>query len=306
MFKRKSFESWIRYRKVELYMFERNSLGDSEDVQERQARIEAQKQWEANPCGASTVKGKTAETLEWFREARRVRYDEYSPWLRQATGMVEIRGKDVLEIGVGLGSDHFTLASGGNRMTALDLSREHLRLTQRHLELEGLSTTAVHGDMERMPFADASFDVVYSFGVLHHTDHMDRAVAEIRRVLRPGGRVIIGVYHRNSIFFWVSTVLYNGICHGGFFKWGWRGTLARIEGGAGGDYIPTVHVLSRRSLRRLFRMFEISTLQSAGVMPDDFLHLQVIARRVPRATLERVFGFFGWYLMVVARKDVNR
>ena len=94
-------------------MFERNSLGDSEDVQERQARIEAQKQWEANPCGASTVKGQTAETLEWFREARRVRYDEYSPWLRQATGMVEIRGKDVLEIGVGLGSDHFTLASGG-------------------------------------------------------------------------------------------------------------------------------------------------------------------------------------------------
>ena len=191
-------------------------------------------------------------------------------------------------------------------MTALDLSREHLRLTQRHLELEGLSTTAVHGDMERMPFADASFDVVYSFGVLHHTDHMDRAVAEIRRVLRPGGCAIIGVYHRNSIFFWLGTVLYNGICHGGFFKWGWRGTLARIEGGAGGDYIPTVHVLSRRSLRRLFRMFEISTLQSAGVMPDDFLHLQVIARRVPRATLERVFGFFGWYLMVVARKDVNR
>lgn len=52
-------------------------------------------------------------------------------------------------------------------------------------------------------------------------------------------------------------------------------------------------------------MFEISTLQSAGVMPDDFLHLQVIARRVPRATLERVFGYFGWYLLVVAQNEVK-
>jgi ubiquinone/menaquinone biosynthesis C-methylase UbiE len=160
----------------------------TEAAGETLARREAQKQWEANPCGASTVRDVAPETIEWFREARRVRYDEYAPWLRATTGIGEIRGKDVLEIGVGLGSDHFTLASGGNRMTALDLSREHLRLTQRHLSLEGLSTTAVHGDMEKMPFADASFDVVYSFGALHHTDHMEKAVAEIRRVLPPGAQ----------------------------------------------------------------------------------------------------------------------
>lgn len=219
--------------------------------------------------------------------------------------MAEIRDKDVLEIGVGLGSDHFVLASGGNRMTALDLSREHLRLTQGHLALEGLSTLAVHGDMEKMPFADASFDVVYSFGVLHHTDHMDRAVVEIRRVLRPGGRAIIGVYHRDSIFFWVGVVAYRGVLRLGIFREGWKRTIARIEGGAGGDHIPTVHVLSRRGLRRLFRKFEVSTLRSAGIMPDDFLHLQVIARRLSRATLERVFGYFGWYLMVVMQKEAK-
>ncbi len=63
-------------------------------------RREAQKQWEANPCGASTVRDVAPETIEWFREARRVRYDEYAPWLRATTGIGEIRGKDVLEIGV--------------------------------------------------------------------------------------------------------------------------------------------------------------------------------------------------------------
>lgn len=270
------------------------------------ARREAQKQWEANPCGASTVRGVEPESLEWFREARRVRYNEYAPWLRATTGIEHVRGEDVLEIGVGLGSDHFTLASGGNRMTALDLSREHLRLTQRHLSLEGFSTTAVHGDMERMPFADASFDVVYSFGVLHHTDHMEEAVAEIRRVLRPGGRAIIGVYHRDSVFFWLSTVLWSGVVKGGFRRDGWARTLARIEAGAGDEYVPTVRVLSRAGLQRLFGQFRIESLRSAGVMPDDFLHFQVVARRIPRSTLERVFGRLGWYLVVTAHKPVER
>ena len=257
-------------------------------------RIEAQKQWEANPCGASTVKGKTAETLEWFREARRVRYDEYSPWLRQATGMVEIGGKDVLEIGVGLGSDHFTLASGGNRMTALDLSREHLRLTQRHLELEGLSTTAVHGDMERMPFADASFDVVYSFGVLHHTDHMDRAVAEIRRVLRPGGQAIIGVYHRDSVSFWLGTVAWRGVLTGGFWHDGWKRTLARIEAGAGDGYVPTVRVLSRSHATSLFRNY-----QRVQISTHHFSNRLAIWL-FGQLRCERFFSRIGWYLVIRA------
>jgi len=278
----------------------------TEAAGETLARREAQKQWEANPCGASTVRDIAPETVEWFREARRVRYDEYAPWLRATTGIGEIRGKDVLEIGVGLGSDHFTLASGGNRMTALDLSREHLRLTQRHLSLEGLSTTAVHGDMEKMPFPDASFDVVYSFGVLHHTDHMEKAVAEIRRVLRPGGRAIIGVYHRDSVFFWLNTVAWRGIVKGGFLRVGWARTLARIEAGAGDDYVPTVQVLTRSGLRRLFGQFRVASIRSAGVMPDDFLRLQVIARRIRRATLERTLGWLGWYLVVVADKEAGR
>jgi ubiquinone/menaquinone biosynthesis C-methylase UbiE len=277
----------------------------TEAAGETLARREAQKQWEANPCGASTVRDVAPETLEWFREARRVRYDEYAPWLRATTGIEHFHGKDVLEIGVGLGSDHFTLASGGNRMTALDLSREHLRLTQRHLSLEGLSTTAVHGDMEKMPFPDASFDLVYSFGVLHHTDHMEKAVAEIRRVLRPGGRAIIGVYHRDSVFFWLSTVAWSGILKGGFRRDGWARTLARIEAGAGDDYVPTVRALSRHKVRKLFEQFQVASVRTAGVMPDDFLHFQFIVRKLSRATLERVFGWLGWYLVVAARKEVQ-
>lgn len=271
----------------------------TEAAGETLARREAQKQWEANPCGASTVRDVAPETIEWFREARRVRYDEYAPWLRATTGIGEIRGKDVLEIGVGLGSDHFTLASGGNRMTALDLSREHLRLTQRHLSLEGLSTTAVHGDMEKMPFPDASFDVVYSFGVLHHTDHMERAVAEIKRVLRPGGRAIIGVYHRDSIFFWAGIVAYRGFVRMGIPLRGWRRTIAAIEVGAGGSYVPSVHVLTRGSLRKL--------LGAIGPVELSTHHVsnRMLLRVLGRGRCERLLGSLGWYLIASVRRELQ-
>ena len=83
-------------------------------------------------------------------------------------------------------------------------------------------------------------------------------------------------------------------------------TLGRIEAGAGDDYVPTVQVLTRSGLRRLFGQFRVESVRTAGVMPDDFLHLQVIARRMRRETLERVLGWFGWYLIVVAHKEAAR
>ena len=264
------------------------------------ARREAQRQLEANPCAAETVVGKEKESSDWFREARRVRYHEYAPWLMGATGLAQIRGKKILEIGVGLGSDHYSLATGGNEMFALDLSREHLRLTQRHLSLEGLSTKAQHGDMENMPFADNTFDVVYSFGVLHHTDHMYRAVAEIRRVLKRDGIAIISVYHRDSVFFWWNTVLKAGILKGQFFRYGWKRTLARIEMGAGDDFVPTVNVLSRASLRRLFCEFSILSTETnhAALTPMMISTLTRCGVNAP----EKLMRWAGWYLTIKAQK----
>ena len=114
---------------------------------------------------------------------------------------------------------------------------------------------------------------------------------------------MIGVYHRDSVFFWLSTVVWSGILQGGFRREGWARTLARIEAGAGDDCVPKVHVLSRARLRRLFKHFLVESIRAAGVMPDDFLHLQVIARRIRRTTLERVFAPLGWYLVASVRKE---
>ena len=100
------------------------------------AKREIQKQWDANPCGASTVSDAAPGTLSFYRKVRQHRYSTYAPWLGPILESEAVPHRRILEIGVGLGSDHYRFAAAGNSMVAIDLSREHLRQTTRHLELE--------------------------------------------------------------------------------------------------------------------------------------------------------------------------
>lgn len=129
------------------------------------------------------------------------------------------------------------------------------------MELEGHQTRPFFGDVKCMPIEDNLFNVFYSFGVLHHTDHLEKSAKEIRRVLRPGGQAIISVYHRDGIFFLARTYLVGGILRGRFLRFCWKRTLARTETGAGDDFIPTANVLSRGSLKQLFSDFSNKRLQ---------------------------------------------
>jgi ubiquinone/menaquinone biosynthesis C-methylase UbiE len=269
-----------------------------------EAKRQTQKQWDGDPCGAVTVKGIAAETLEFYREARRHRYEVYAPWFRQEMRFEEWRGKDVLEIGVGIGSDHFSFANGGALMTALDLSREHLRHTQKHLALEGLSTKAIYGDAEESPFPDDSFDLVYSFGVLHHTPDTQKAINEVFRVLKPGGTALIGLYHRNSFFFWLGMILYYGILHGRLITKGYKRLVSEIEyRSPENTAIPLVKLYSRRQVHELFRDFETLDLQTCHANNG---RLSELLRRIlgglSAPEFEKRFKRFGWYLIARAKK----
>jgi SAM-dependent methyltransferase len=267
-------------------------------------KAEARKQWDTDPCGAVTAAAVAPETAEWYASVARHRYQDYAPWMPDAVHFADWAGRDVLEIGVGLGSDHLQFARGGARMHALDLSAEHLRHTQQHLAVHGLSTEARLGDAERNPWPDASMDLVYSFGVLHHTPGTEQALAEVLRVLRPGGTAIIGLYHRDSWFFWLSTMLASGVVKLGLVRKGWRRLLSEIEyRSADNAAVPLVKVYSRGQVRRLFGEFTHVRVRAhhveAGNFPPPLSHL---LRGVPRARLEGALGFGGWYLMIRATK----
>ena len=108
-------------------------------------------------------------------------------------------GKSVLEIGVGLGADHQQFAQSGAVLTGLDLTQRAVGHTRRRLEAFGLHSSLSIGDAENLPFPDESFDVVYSWGVLHHSPDPQKAVDEAYRVLRYGGVARIMIYHKWSV-----------------------------------------------------------------------------------------------------------
>jgi SAM-dependent methyltransferase len=118
------------------------------------------------------------------------RYGSY-PWLYEAAEFRHHRGDHVLEIGCGTGYDLLQFAKHGARTFGIDVTPEHIRLARDRL---GERAQIREGDAKAIPFPAATFDYVYSHGVLHHIDEPKRVVQEIFRVLRPGGRFNVHVY----------------------------------------------------------------------------------------------------------------
>jgi len=267
------------------------------------AKLETQRQWNANPCGADAAAELERGSPAFFRSVEQHRYEVYAPWLKQAVGFEAFAGRRVLEVGPGLGTDHAQFARAGARMYAIDLTAAHLELTRQRFALERLETRLARADAEQLPFAEASFDVVYSFGVLHHTPDTQTAVEEVLRVLKPGGVAIVSLYHRHSAFHWIATVLCRGIRRRELWTRGYRRMLTEIEQGTReSGAAPLVKLLSRRQCRRLFAGFRHVTVRSDHI---DYAH--VFPSRPPsapavRRRVEKLAGHWGWYLTVIARK----
>jgi len=108
-------------------------------------------------------------------------------------------GRWVLEIGVGIGSDYDQFLRAGARAIGLDLSPRSLVLARQNAATNKVSAHLLNADAECLPFADDTFDLVYSWGVLHHSPDVARTLQEIHRVLRPGGECRAMLYHRHSL-----------------------------------------------------------------------------------------------------------
>ena len=137
-------------------------------------------------------------TEAYFREIeeRRYRFHYHLPEL--FARLQGSRGR-LLEIGCGIGVDSIQLAKCGFDVTAVDLTENALAVAKEYAAHRGVTINFRLGNAEGLDFPDESFDTVYSFGVLHHTPDIEKAVAEVRRVLKPGGTAHIMLYHSNSL-----------------------------------------------------------------------------------------------------------
>jgi len=152
--------------------------------------------WEHSPCDSWFADGQPG-TPGFYRTLDEHRYRVH-PKLLSAIGLEKTSGLRVLEIGCGCGSEAERLARAGAHYTAVDLTNAALHLTKERFRLAGLKGNFTQGDEESLPFADDSFDLVYSHGVLHHTPDTAQAIREVYRVLSPSGRAVIMLYHRDS------------------------------------------------------------------------------------------------------------
>jgi SAM-dependent methyltransferase len=144
-------------------------------------------------------------TVEFFADVERHRYSA-EPHIPDVVRFDRWAGRDVLEAGCGIATDGVRFARSGARYTGLDFSTTALELARRRFALEGRPGAFVHGSVTALPFSDASFDLVYSHGVIHHIADTQRAVDEFQRVLRPGGKALVMVYHRDSLNYFVTVM----------------------------------------------------------------------------------------------------
>lgn len=167
--------------------------------------------WNEKSCGEIYAVGQSEK--EYYESESKSRY-ELEPYIFDFAKFHEGKNKDVLEIGVGMGTDHAEWAkSTPKSLTGIDLTPRAIEHTNKRFTIFGLTSDVKEADAEQLPFEDESFDLVYSWGVLHHSPNTPQAIKEVYRVLRPGGVTRIMIYHKYSLtgyMLWIRYGLLSG------------------------------------------------------------------------------------------------
>ena len=283
--------------------------------------------WQAHPCGTKFADAAPGTRLFYERvEEHRYRTEWHIP---AAANFASSKGLRVLEIGCGLGTDGAQFAKAGADYTGVDLTEAAVELARKRFELFDLPGTFRTADAENLDFEDDSFDLVYSHGVLHHTPDTAAAVGEIHRVLKPGGRAIVMLYHSGSYNYRFNIRVFrragvhllkyeSGLKlaaklsgepidslreHALFMKEDTESYLAPGEflnqntDGAGN---PLARVYSRRDALELFKDFARVELQT------HFFNkrwLPVVGNMLSRSMEARLAARWGWHLWIYAEKQ---
>lgn len=251
--------------------------------------------WNADPCGTRYLEGK--EDLEAHARARYA----LEPHIFEFAQFQTARGLRVLEIGVGMGADYLEWLKAGAIASGVDLSTASIEKARQRCQQAGHQPDLRVADAEQLPFSDNSFDVVYSYGVMHHSPNTQQCVREALRVLKPGGRARIMVYHHRSITGAMLWLRY-GVLRGKSLR---QSVFDHLES-------PGTKTYSRSEVLALFSAF--TNVQTRLVFsPGDLLLHQpsprfqsefykLVWKLFPRKIV-RVFGKnWGLFLLISAEK----
>jgi ubiquinone/menaquinone biosynthesis C-methylase UbiE len=266
---------------------------------------DVQQYWDARPCNIRHS-AKPVGSREYFDEVEARKYF-VEPHIPGFAEFERWRGKRVLEVGCGIGTDTINFARSGAEVTAIELSGESLRIAAQRADVMGVAERIrfVQANAEELTatLTDESFDLVYSFGVIHHTPRPDRALAEMRALAARGSTLKLMVYHRHS---WkvLSIVVAQG--HGRF--WNMDELVAEHSEAQTGS--PVTFSYTRREARELveqsgFRVQELSVDHVFPYRVHDYVKYGYVKDPYFRWMPEPVFRAFehrlGWHLLVTGK-----
>src|SRR5690349_9232762 len=281
--------------------------------------------WQENPCGTKFADAPPG-SHKFYELVEEHRYTK--EWhIPIAASFSQSKNLNVLEVGCGLGTDGAQFAKAGAKYTGIDLTDAAVDLAKRRFELFNLPGTFRVADAERLLFANNSFDVVYSHGVLHHTPDTAAAVREVHRVLRPGGRALIMLYHRNSYNYRVNISILRraGVQ---LLRWKAGMKLVQIFTGENEDslreharqlrsnsrYLKAAEFLNRNTdgagnpLARVYSTAEAAELfkdfADVKIQPYFFNKrwLPILGPLLPRPLEAKLASRWGWHLWIYATK----
>lgn len=215
---------------------------------------------------------------QYFQDLEAQRYRSHyhiQPWLDELEP-----GKEILEIGCGIGMDSRQIAKRGLDLTAVDLTEVGVSTARERFAKEGLPGRFMVADACNLPYDDASFDYVYSFGVLHHAADTEKTIQEVYRVLRGGGQARIMLYHRRSL---------NELAH----------RLTRVPFEEKDALCPVVRRFTRKEVRRMFTEFSSTEIALEFVFGEGYGR---VYRMTPKWLYRMLSRTLGWHMMITATK----
>jgi len=259
--------------------------------------------WNARPCNIKHS-AKAVGTRAYFDEVEARKYF-VEPHIPVFAEFDRWKGKRVLEIGCGIGTDTISFARAGAQVTAVDLSDESLAVARQRAAVYGLEDriTFHQADTERLSetVPVEAYDLVYSFGVLHHTPGPQNAIRELRRYMAPEGTFKMMVYHRYSWkVFWILAKFGKGAF------WKLDELIARYSEAQTG--CPVTYSYSRRSVRDLLEGFAVEETMIDHIFPYRIPEYKrheyrkgALFRWMPPSLFRILERCWGWHLCVTAR-----
>jgi 2-polyprenyl-3-methyl-5-hydroxy-6-metoxy-1,4-benzoquinol methylase len=260
--------------------------------------------WDQRPCNIRHSP-RPIGTREYFDEVEARKY-LVEPHIPKFADFERWRGKKVLEIGCGIGTDTVNFARHGASVTAVDLSPESLKIATQRVALFGLGDQVkfYSGSAEELTSflpLDA-YDLIYSFGVIHHTPHPDRVLEQVRSYVKPGTTVKVMVYHRHS---WKVLWILMGYGKGQF----WRLNDLIAEHSEAQTGCPVTYTYTLRQGRKLlesfgFHVVDISVEHIFPYRIADYVQYRYVKSWpwswTPAPLFRWMEHHFGWHLCLTA------